>query len=342
MLDERESFNKLLALNPFPGNVNTDWREGENKLQKVKFYSWMTLDKKEHLVSIFYVGRNSKKLCGFEFNQQIYYDIIVLGITSINDRPKCIVCGNSVEFVGLGKINYRSVCSKTCDLKIKSNRIQHQGNLLKGIPKAKETIEKIKLVKSKKEYKEKVSRSLRNFYKTERGLEQRKRISKNIQNRNINDKLNGKTINTKKGFVSGKYSSKVWNRDFYYDSSWELCFIKYFDKEKFKKSIEIFDRSKSVIKYNQIDGSSHKYLPDFFIKFKSGKKLVIEIKPESLFKNDLVVRQKYLSGRKYFLKHKIKYVVLTELDLFVSRHVKYSQRLSKTSLKSGFSIFDYL
>ena len=340
---EENIFYELLKLNPTPGQKYTDWKIGSNQAIQIKIYKWMTVDGSEKYVTISYFTREVKKICKVKFTSQEYYDIVVLGLVDISQRPKCMNCGKYTKFIGLGKIGYRKVCSHDCDIKLKTERIRREGIALRGIAKSESHKNKIKAIKNTKEYKQRASKSIKEFYKTDKGILQRKKISKAIQRRNIDDIISGKFNNRKSKFLSGNYESKVWGKSFRYDSSWELNFLKYFDRSSMKNYIEIFDRCKASIRYNRADGTSHKYIPDFYIKLKSGIQIVVEIKPEDVLKNDPVVLAKRIAAKKYFHEKNIKYVVLTEKELYETRHQKYRNRVSnKLGLKKSFRIFDFI
>lgn len=63
------------------------------------------------------IGKSSinETLLKLGYNFQIYYDVIILGLESINDRPKCIICGNPCMFFSKGHTyKYLRVCSEEC------------------------------------------------------------------------------------------------------------------------------------------------------------------------------------------------------------------------------------
>lgn len=62
-----------------------------------------------------------------------------------------------------------------------------------------------------------------------------------------------------------------------YRSSWERFFSVYLDMND---NVTKWGSEEIVIPYfYPVDGKTHRYFPDYFIEFKNGKKLIVEIKP---------------------------------------------------------------
>ena len=62
-----------------------------------------------------------------------------------------------------------------------------------------------------------------------------------------------------------------------YRSSWELATFKWLDKNPM---VEQWASEEIVIPYIcEVDGQQHRYFPDLMVKFRCGKRLLIEIKP---------------------------------------------------------------
>lgn len=243
---------------------------------KYCLYSWITGDNIDR-----YVERPEKELLKLGFSIQIYYDVIVLGLKNISQRPKCIICGNKLPFRGLHK-GYRVTCSKKC---WRIYRLKYPENI-------KPTSEELKLKRS---------------------------------NNAVNYLLNSSKV---KG-NSGRYNSDIFNTTFYYDSSWELDFIKIMERVYKKGYIKSFSRNKDAIPYIKPDGSKHKYLPDFELITSNNKRVVIEIKPAGFLQKDEVVRLKRLAAQKFYWKRKTKYIIITENELYKNIH-------------GSFWIYDYI
>lgn len=57
----------------------------------------------------------------YDLSNQEYYDIAVLGLTDINDRPKCKYCSLFCDFINMSS-GYRSYC--------KNHRYKHTSELV--------------------------------------------------------------------------------------------------------------------------------------------------------------------------------------------------------------------
>ena len=262
---------------------------------------------------------------------QIFYDSLILGLTNEKDRPKCPICGNNLEFISISH-GYPRTCSKNCHSELKRdnyNRIS--GMTKKGDRLSDELKQKISLTLTgrveSKETREKKSKYMKEFAKTEEGKRFYRNIGKIVSETNQKILSGEKTINTKTGYyVSSRFKRGIFDlttfgKTINYDSGWEKAFLEYFMDESNISEIEIFDRCKQRIPYIDFDGKERMYSPDFFIKFKSGIRLVIEIKPDILVRTDETVKLKIQSGNNFYKdKKNIKYMVLTEKDFLKRRN----------------------
>ena len=120
--DDEELFNNFIKLDPSPGTKDRLWYE-KNRIifpkwvtqinDKVKAFKYTEVDGYPD-----YVGYS--KSCGhlltnIGVSSQVFYDVLKLGITSINDRPRCTVCGNPVTFQNIIR-GYYTTCSNYCHL----------------------------------------------------------------------------------------------------------------------------------------------------------------------------------------------------------------------------------
>lgn len=210
---------------------------------------------------------------------QTFYDVAILGLTDINQRPKCPICNKTCKFKFLS-VGYLVTCNNSSCVKekIKQNMTELGKNSVGRIVSAETRLKQSKI--------------------------------------RVTNLANGKLDHIRNSFVQGTYKSKIFKKDFRYDSSWELFFIKEAEKLYSKNHIIGFDRNHDIIPYKLDNGEKHNYLPDFEIQLDSTTKLVIEIKPAGLLKKDRVVRLKQMAGKKYFRKHNKKYIILTEKELF--------------------------
>lgn len=348
---EKEVFKLFLLLNPQPGVSFSDWTTGKGTNKKYKLFSWLIGEEEDRFVSYLKFSRELRKV-NSSFTLQIYYDIVVLGLLNIEDRPRCPICGKYTEFDSFRR-GYKMTCSTFCRKIVKQNIMEKNHQMLKGRPVSNETREKLSISHKGKIPKEAIkarTAQLKEFAKTEEGKSFYKKLGEENSKRNIKKLISSPENNSNiyggnKKFKRGKYFSNIFNINFWYDSSWELCFIKYIEKIYKKGDIVNFSRCKDYIEYvSPIDNKIHRYLPDFYIEFSSGIKLVIELKPERLFKSDQLVLSKKIAAKKYFYKKDINYIVLTEKELFISKKEKYySKKINKKGvLKASFNIYDYI
>lgn len=186
----------------------------------------------------------------------------------------------------------------------------------------------------------------KNFAKTEEGKLFYKKLGQINSKKNIESVINGKFHITKSGnprYKRGRYYSEIYKIDFTYDSIWELHLIKFFEKEFKKGYIKSFDRCRIYFKYKTNDGTTHRYIPDFYVEFKNGIKVIIEIKPSSFLKKDPrgILLLKKISAKKNSKKDNIKYITLTEKELYETKNIKYHSKYTN-KIKSDFNIFDYI
>lgn len=350
-MEENEIFKLINKNNPHPGKPFEDWKVISNNGEKLyRIYSWMTGLSNDILVSGKCLLKKLKTYFGEEISVQIYYDIVCLGIQSIEERPKCIICGKPVKFDRLsekhkGQGSYFKTCSDSCNKRRKADiciSAVKSGNNINDFYREKIKSEEYRSNMSKikkgtifsESHKTKISESIKKFRKTEKGKELGRKLGELASIRNIENLKNPieseySDLNRKGRYKVGTYNSNVWNIKFRYDSSWELFLLKIFEKSSIVSDIKIFDRCKDSVHYFKDDGSLHRYLPDFYVKFKSGLEVVIEIKPANLVKNDRVVLLKRIAAKKYFSKKGIKYIILTENELF-------------NNINGSFNIYDYI
>lgn len=60
-------------------------------------------------------------------------------------------------------------------------------------------------------------------------------------------------------------------------SSWELFFSKFLDSNN--NVVKWASEEFFIPYFNPLDGKEHRYFPDYFVSFKNGKKIVVEVKP---------------------------------------------------------------
>lgn len=411
--EEKIKFNEFLSKNPKQGIPydKSEYFISGNKTSKYNLFSWISGELNDKFITSQFLERELNK---YGYNVQLYFDIVCLGLTSIYDRPKCVICNSTSDFISLF-LGYSKTCSTKCREEYKHQytsdigkrskseetrqklRLSHLGKTLsddvrrkvsegnKG--KHKITPEQRKILVSRRkelggykvsqETRTKISLSNRGKKKniSEEGLiakrnaiknrkytptvETREKLSKSLKGKKHNlskesrDKLilfnktrvRSKEESEKKSleminrinngfapmnhFKKGNYYSNVFGRKFFFDSSWEEKFIKLLEQKFISSEILFVDRCRVPIIYNLDDGSTHRYLPDFVIKFKNNITVVIEIKPANLLRTNRVVYLKKMAALKEYKKNNIKYIILTENELF-------------KNINGSFNIFDYI
>lgn len=97
-----------------------------------------------------------------------------------------------------------------------------------------------------------------------------------------------------------------------YRSSWELKLFKFLDNSE---NVEYWTSEPFPIKYvSPKDGLIHRYFPDALVKFKDGRKFLIEIKPQNQ-KSDPINIAKWEAAEQFCALHNLKFVVMTENEL---------------------------
>lgn len=137
-------------------------------------------------------------------------------------------------------------------------------------------------------------------------------------------------VKSKRKSKSGCYESQILKNKFKYDSSWEKDFIIFMERLYQKGYINSFSRNRDFISYiKPTDNTEHKYLPDFEFFTNEGVRVVVEIKPAGLLRKDEVVIRKKFAAQKFYWKQKVKYITLTENELYKNIH-------------GSFWIYDYI
>jgi hypothetical protein len=115
-----------------------------------------------------------------------------------------------------------------------------------------------------------------------------------------------------RNYKTGQYFSVKSDKNVYYASSYEK---QAFEKLENDDNVSSYDRAKVAIKYVRPDDHRmHRYVPDILAELKDGKKMLIEIKPNSML-NDEIVKSKISAAQLYCRKKNYEYTVWSEKDL---------------------------
>lgn len=99
-----------------------------------------------------------------------------------------------------------------------------------------------------------------------------------------------------------------------YRSSWELKFYKWADMNE---DVEFWGTESVAIPYfDPVKNKNRRYFPDVFIKFKDGRKVIIEIKPQKQNNHPTNIA-KWESAELYAKKIGAQFVVMNEKHLGV-------------------------
>lgn len=298
MIDELIAFDKLLKQNPKPGTKNEIVREGNVYVLP----SWVFGEDKTHIRY-----KTVKRTCiKYGITDQILYDVLVLGLISIDDRPKCPICGKPVSFKNINFGYYSTCSSKSC---ISENNRKKVAELWKDSAYRTKQINTKKVWMNKPEKLEFFRKRALNSWKDsnyrKKQIESHIEYCKNNPDKVMNG-IHGEADCVKS--VTGKLS---------YDSSWERDFINFCNTESIIKSINragiyipYFDNKEMVTRY---------YYPDFFVVLENNQKLLIEIKSDWLFETDYLTKLKIEAGKNYVLNSQdiLDYLVFQENDLYI-------------------------
>ena len=246
---------------------------------------------------------------------QIYYDLVYLGITRVEDRPRCEFCGKESKFNSSRK--YFGYCAE--------HRYKHIAKInsahFKGIPLSEETKRKLSLAKKGKKLTEEQRLKRPRGYHFKHSQEAKEKISRAKKGK----------ARSRSYYKSGTYETKKCKEPITYLSSYERDFLKLCDYSKLIVSIEIPE----PIEY-KIAGVNHNYYPDFLITTESGMKIMIEVKAYNMLYDKKVLIKKF-AAKKWCKKNNIKYIILTEKEIYLKNLIKSEKVLNKS-----FRIYDYV
>ena len=91
----KRSFNEFIKLDPTPGIPN---RMVFNKDNSIDIPGWVIGKPEKASVKVTSLDILKKETFCREFGLQVLYDVLVLGLTTVLDRPKCWICGKEARF----------------------------------------------------------------------------------------------------------------------------------------------------------------------------------------------------------------------------------------------------
>lgn len=302
-MNDNEQILKLIKLNPNPKSNNIVINKGVRNLYYL-IPKWLSGDNDKY----YFYNKLGRKLKEFNISIQVYYDVLILGITNINDRPKCRYCGEYTKFTGL-TTGYREYCNSSHKSKYirrseefkkdLSEKLKGVGNPFYGKSHSSESKNKIRMARlgstSSESTKSKIGNSMSMYFKNNpdklyKFMESATRLDKKY----------------KRGYINISKSKSPLR----YMSSWELEFLKWCES-----SDEISEVSIPPTVDYTYEGRNHVYYPDFLLTMSDNRKVIVGIKPYSKLNNPVVITKR-LYSEKLFLNSEYQYLIITENEIF--------------------------
>lgn len=344
-----DKFYEFLEMNPFRGMKYPNVEDLSNFNKKIgaklRFLvpKWLSGKDEDYYTSS---GCLTHLLNSLGFNSQIYYDIMILGITDISDRPRCPITNEYTKFLrlSLGYNKYfdlksfsKSLSLDTPEAKIRGEKISKfmKGKKYSlGIKRSEETRKRMSLAQKGHGCTETARRNMSLAHLGKSGS--RKGIPHSPETRELLSRRALERIDrdpdwidtfvkmgyqkTNKGYyLSNKYlGNDKTGKWFYYMSNFELILLEYCDRTD---SIEYIDKC-PIIKY-EFNNKEKRHIPDLFIKFVTGESCIIELKPKYRVKDEIVIAKKN-SCIKYCNENNISYSIITEDEISLIKDNKFS------------------
>lgn len=308
-MTENEILEKYKKLNDLPEGYEFRKKIEGTKFHKYLVPSWMSgLD-----MDLWLNNREiSKKLRQIGLTTQLYYDIMELRISDINERPKCKndLCNNTCKFYNLLR-GYGITCSHSCRSRV-SDLEENKNKILRE-----------KFVKSRlgatnsKDHREKVSKSRKGMVVP---YEVRDKISASMTElmRDPNEILKRISTNKVTRVKHGWIKVSKCDEDIYYGSSWEKFLIELCESSDKVESIHRCE----VINYS-FEGKSKRYLPDLLIKLANGNFILFEVKPYRQISDPKVQAKARAAIEWCKSEGNYEYRFFSEVDIKLSKRDKY-------------------
>lgn len=117
----------------------------------------------------------------------------------------------------------------------------------------------------------------------------------------------------KSHYHRGEHTSSKTGQICKYRSGWEELYMKYLDSNP---DIETWTYEKTVIEYisNIRTNKIRKYYPDFYVKYRDGREVIIEVKPKRKLEQAIVMK-KMTAAQSWCQSRGMSYQILTEVEL---------------------------
>lgn len=312
MTEDERMFNKLLQKDSSPGTKSRVTREGNT----YRFPGWVFDKEGEVIIKYKTVIREAKKI---DCTAQILYDILILGLTDISQRPKCKICGKEITIRRFSE-GYPITCgSLECKREFAK---QEMLEMWKDISYRQIQTNSHKAWAEVEENRELLRQRSLDVWKNPEYRERQVKVHKEFAKNNPEKIRNG--IN---GIINITKSTKG---EFRFDSSWERDLVLLLDKMPDVISIE---RPNFYIPY-QYNGESFNYFPDISVRFSNNNLYLIEVKANWMIKFDPKVEWKIKAGIDYVENSDdyYKYILLTEDQLCDKRRTILVEDIAKKEL----------
>ncbi len=332
-MSEEERFNSLLSKDPSPGIKNRVLKTGRDFL----IPGWV-FNSKEEYVKVTYKNIKRRTPEKYGITGQIIYDILVLGLININNRPRCPICGDLCTYECFSR-GYSATCGKKICIKESiKNKVKYlwgdseyrtkQTDSHKAWSEKEENKEKMRINSlnawKDEDYRARQTIAHKNLASFDKNKEKMSNITKEMWK---NDKYRKKQVESHKNWVinnpdkilCGKKGVIICSKsslgEITYDSQWEKDFIGLCNS---LDSVITIERSSIKIPYI-FNGETKYYFPDFIIKTEN-EVLLVEIKCDWLLKTDEKTKIKTETGEAFVKENKVysRYLVLTSKELYIN------------------------
>lgn len=337
-MTEKEMFDNLISKDPTPGVKNRLSKTEDGKF--ILIPSWITeTDEPDGYHKIKDKGGLRKLYIEFNLTGQILYDVLNLGLTNIEDRPKCPICGKECNFRNLfgEHSGYCRSCPGSCQYQLNKVNLLSEEAITKGHQTRLKNGAYDRLVtdsywKGKKQPKEMIEKRVSKMIGRKATLETRQKQSLSMKEYFKNPEAHAKAsagqverfrkhpedldkfLNSNKKYKRGVLKiKKSPTGEFKYLSSWE------------EKVVSVLDNMDEVVKIETPKSIAytfkdviHYYFPDIDITLSTGMHLLIEIKPIIHLHHEKNMA-KYKAGQDFVLFNKdtyCDYIILTENIIF--------------------------
>lgn len=312
-----ELYEKISSKNPDKGIPHPEYRIGSRNSVRYFIPYWLELP---NYSDVWVNCRVLEKiLAGINLTFQYYYDLVLLGLSSPDERPECRRdgCHNKTEFINM-TYGYRESCSRSCSRVGNSNASGHivseeskaiisekVTELYKDPEYRRRNSETQKIVQNKPEVR------LKHSIATIESNKKPEVIKKKRESRRRYLRDHPNSMPAPNRYKKGWYESDKFGR-FFYRSSYERDFIKILESDS---NVICLHKVPFIPYYNPVESRFRDYYPDFLIELSDKSIILVELKPDYQV-SDKVVKAKAKAAKEYCKKLGYKYIILTELDLY--------------------------